>query len=194
MSVFNLKRVGRKSIGTLGTLLMSKVKKSLIWKQIFLVYFHIKQRHLFPLFLFPFYCEDRRLPQSVFKSSNESHSKRKYLGRLFTYFKERSLSALYQREEAVANRTKYNKKVGCFSLGCYENITKWGAHKIHTFISYTSEAWMSKTGVPHGRVRALFQVTEGWLLCPHMVEKVRDFSEISFTKEQSHSLWLRPHN
>lgn len=116
MSVFTLRGVCRKPVGTLGTLLMSKVKKSLIWKHVCLVYFHIKQRCFFPLFLFPFYCEGRGLLQRVFKSSNKSHSKRKYLGRLSTYFREISLSALHQREEAVANRTKYNKKVGCFSL------------------------------------------------------------------------------
>lgn len=127
---------------------MSKVKKSLIWKWICLVYFHIKQRCLPPFFLLPFSCEDEGLPQSVFKSSN--HIKRKYLGKLSTYFRERSLSVLHERErKLVLTELNIIRKQGILAcLGCYKNITKWVAYKAQTFISLTSGDQKSKIMVP----------------------------------------------
>ena len=38
-----------------------------------------------------------------------------------------------------------------------------------------------KIGVPAGLNRALFQVTD-FSLCPHMIERVRDFSAVSFMR------------
>ena len=79
MSVLTLGSISRKLVGSLGTPVMSKIKKSLIWEWICLVFFHIKQSCLpFCLFSFPSYCEDTGLPQSVLKSSIKSHSKRKH--------------------------------------------------------------------------------------------------------------------